>query len=80
MSGGPKKYPPTLCWNCSKATGRCRWSASLMPIKDWKVIPTRRETQYGTFKSLIVVECPEFDQDAYDNGMKRLEVKKNDTL
>lgn len=73
MSEAPKnegKY--TLCWDCSKATGGCRWSDDLRPVKGWTIIPTRREIYGGaTYKSCIVLDCPGFVRDAVGGGAKR---------
>jgi hypothetical protein len=66
-----RKYPPTLCWDCSKATGYCMWSTELEPVKGWKIIPTKRVNSDGEFYSLIVLECPEFERDAYKGGVIR---------
>ena len=71
MSENPK-YQPTLCWDCAKAIGKCRWSEDLKPVKGWKIIPTKRELYGGTFKSCIVLECPEFERDSFCGGLKRI--------
>ena len=68
-----KKYPPTLCWDCEKAIGDCRWSSKLRPIKGWKIIKTQKKIHGGgEYESCIVLECPEFKADAYGSGLKRL--------
>lgn len=45
----------TLCWNCSKATGGCSWSKSLLPVDGWDA----EETDV----SFKVNACPEFEKD-----------------
>ena len=61
----------TLCWDCANATGNCRWSDELKPVKGWKAIPTVKDNNGKPMKSCIVVECPQFKRDAYENGLKR---------
>lgn len=67
----------TLCWDCAKATGFCNWSSDLKPVKGWKVIPTQRELYGGIYNSCIVLECPEFERDAINNGLKRYKENKD---
>lgn len=67
-----KGSPPTLCWDCSKATGGCAWSEDFKPVKGWEVVPTKKQNYYGIMHSLIVLSCPEFDRDAYNAGLKRI--------
>ena len=72
MSENNKKAIPSLCWDCSKAVGKCSWSKYFKPLKGWKIISTKKEVYGGaSYKSCIVLECPEFDRDAYKGGLKR---------
>ena len=79
MSENPK-YQPTLCWDCAKAIGGCRWSADLKPVKGWKIIPTKREAYGGIFRSCIVLECPEFKRDAINGGLKKYKENEDVTV
>lgn len=64
--------PPTLCWDCAKATGRCRWSKYLKPVQGWEIIPTKKINSEGHgYQSCVVLKCPEFEQDAVGAGTKR---------
>jgi len=74
MSEEPKRVKPkiSLCWDCSNATGGCRWSMYLKPVPGWQIIPTKKTTYDGhDYTSCIVLECPEFNRDAVGGGMKR---------
>lgn len=53
----------TLCWDCAKACGGCRWSDVLRPVLKWQTEPTNN--------GLRVVNCPEFERDAYEGGTIR---------
>lgn len=53
----------TLCWDCSNATGGCKWSAEEKRVDGWKI---KRENE-----GITVVECPEFDRDAWGSGLYR---------
>ena len=80
-TGRQNQYSHTLCWECSKATGGCNWSDELKPVKGWKITPTKRTIQSGrVIYSCIVHECPEFDRDAYKNGLKRYKKDQKDEL
>ena len=59
----------TLCWDCKRATGGCRWSDSLTPVKGWYA--TMKRNSGGI--TYVVHECPEFVRDAINNGLKRYE-------
>ena len=59
---------PTLCWECANAMCGCSWSQSFIPVKGWKAIPTKGKA----FHSYVVLECPEFDRDSMNNGLKRI--------
>lgn len=72
------KTTPTLCWDCANAIGKCRWSFELKPVRGWKIIPTKNERYGATYKSCIVIECPEFKRDATDNGLKRYREETKD--
>ena len=71
MSEEPKKKRkavPTLCWDCRKATGGCSWSDELKPVKGSKGWLVHKQT----YKTVQIVECPEFERDAYKGGMIRI--------
>lgn len=51
---------PTLCWDCAKATGGCRWSDQLQPVDGWDAELTKSNTIYSSY---IVDACPEFTRD-----------------
>ena len=57
----------TICWDCKNACGGCSWSSSLIPVKGWTAIPTHNCSQ----SSYLVTECPEFERDALNGGLKR---------
>lgn len=59
---------PTLCWECANANCGCSWSQSFKPVEGWVAIPTYSKV----FRSYIVIECPEFDRDSTNNGLKRI--------
>ena len=63
----------TICWDCANATGGCRWSSELKPIKGWKAIHVAEDGRYGYGDSYIVQECPEFERDSYGGGQARLD-------
>ena len=63
-----KAAKPTLCWDCAKATGGCRWSDQLQPIPGWDAELTKSNTTYSSY---IVNECPEFVRDGINVGTKR---------
>ena len=60
----------SLCWDCARATGKCRWSASLQPVKGWtvKTIKASGAKPYDTY---VVLACPLFERDAVGGGIKR---------
>lgn len=66
-----KRFLFSICWDCHKATGKCSWSEKLKPVKGWKATPTQRELYGGIYKSYIVLECPEFERDAWKFGTVR---------
>jgi hypothetical protein len=70
-----KGSQPTLCWDCAKATGGCRWSDQFQPIEGWTAVPTLTDKLY---ESYIVIDCPEFKRDGMNLGAKRY--KPNDPL
>ncbi|MBP5423930.1 MAG: hypothetical protein J6Y78_15970 [Paludibacteraceae bacterium] len=74
-----KPYKTTLCWDCAKAVGKCNWSSTLKPVEGWKIKPTQVKTHRNEYGSCIVLECPEFERDAYDNGLKRYKENKDGT-
>ena len=57
----------TLCWDCKKACGGCRWSDKLLPVPGW----TAKETTNKIGVSYIVLECPQFERDGINGGVKR---------
>ena len=63
--------PFTICWECKNATGGCSWTQSFIPVTGWKatIIKPTSTKPYSTY---IVEECPEFERDAYDGGIKRI--------
>ena len=66
-------FNQTLCWECAKATGRCSWSDEFIPVEGWNAKPTKKRVYGGgEFESYLVIECPEFERDAYNNGLKRM--------
>ena len=76
MSEQGKKGQPTLCWDCSKATGGCPWADYGRPVKGW----TAREIQKSSSKpylSYVVYNCPLFDRDAMCGGLKRYKKGKD---
>lgn len=70
-----RKGTPALCWDCANATGGCFWSNSLEPVEGWTVEESNKDPKTGEYKSILVLECPEFIRDAYGNGMKRIKGK-----
>ena len=62
----------TLCWDCSKATGKCLWSSFGKPIEGWDAdfIKANGTKPYSTY---MVYGCPEFDRDAYVGGTRKTE-------
>lgn len=58
--------PQQLCWGCKKATGGCRWSDRLKPVKGWVVEKTIIKLSWkkgGEAESYLVINCPEFISD-----------------
>ena len=69
----PGNKQPTLCWSCAKAVRGCDWSREFIPIKGWNAIPTELHVnRTDCCKSFLVLSCPEFVRDAYNNGQVRL--------
>lgn len=64
----------SLCWDCKKAvTCECSWADNFTPVEGWKAVPTVKKPYKGRpMKSFLVYECPEFERDATDGGLKRL--------
>ena len=61
-----RPLPPTLCWDCENAVGRCSWSKDFKPIDGWTA-------EYVPDKDSYYVEaCPQFQRDAYGGGAKRV--------
>lgn len=65
----------TLCWCCSRAVGHCSWSADLVPVKGWVAKPVVKQTM----TSYIVMQCPLFDRDSTNYGLRRLPREKENT-
>jgi len=83
MKNNPYINDQTLCWDCANATGNCRWSEKLKPVKGWTAEKTLKHSSYGSgqvlIESFIVRECPEFVRDCYGHGTKRIkECKASD--
>jgi len=67
----------SLGWDCSKAIRNgCSWAKDFIPVKGWTAEPTRKKT----FDSFRVIDCPEFDRDAKNFGLKRMEENGNAEL
>ena len=59
----------TLCWDCSKATGGCRWSDKSKPVEGWNAVHTMKQNEgRPDYLTYDVYECPEFVRDAYNGG------------
>ena len=58
----------TICWDCKRAIGECRWSSSLKPVKGWTAEKTKSKCGGDSY---VVIDCPEFIRDAYNMGLKR---------
>lgn len=59
---------PTLCWECANALCGCSWSQRFEPVPGWVATPTYNKG----IQSYIVTECPEFDRDSVNSGLKRI--------
>jgi len=70
-----KEHSNTLCWMCSRAIGKCSWSAYFRPVKGW----VAKEVIKTNTTSYIVEECPLFQRDATEYGLRRLSSEKEDT-
>jgi len=70
-----KQQSMTLCWCCSRAVGHCSWSANLIPVKGWVAKPVVKQTT----TSYIVMQCPLFDRDSTNYGLRRLPREKENT-
>ena len=67
-------FPKTLCWDCRKARGFCTWSEKLEPVKGWTAVPTiRKPGTKDEMRSFFIIECPEFERDAWNGGAKRMD-------
>lgn len=54
----------TLCWDCKCSVERtCDWARSFEPVEGW--------TAKAVGDSYLVMDCPEFDRDAYGGGQSR---------
>ena len=63
----------TICWDCGNALGGCSWSARLEPVEGWEAEPTQKAQFRGEpLQSFLVKECPRFQRDAMNGGLKRL--------
>ncbi len=49
-----------LCWECKRATGGCRWSADLKPVKGWDAEKVIIKDFEGDIESYKVKACPLF--------------------
>lgn len=61
----------SLCWECGNATGKCSWSEDLIPVKGWKA----EDSVKDGMPTYLVLECPEFERDSLDKGLRRLPQK-----
>ena len=59
----PGIYIPTMCWQCAKAYGFCRWSRELKPVEGWEAQETHINNTDSGCDSYFVKNCPEFLQD-----------------
>ena len=65
--------PKTICWDCAKYCGLCSWSKDAVPVEGWNAVPTVKKPYHGEpLESFLVLNCPEFQRDAWDGGLKRL--------
>lgn len=60
----------TLCWDCANACGRCNWSQRFEPVDGWAAAYNEK------YDSYCVTDCPEFERDALNGGLRRLPEKK----
>ena len=51
---------------------RSRDSGSRIPVPGWEAYPTHNKDT----ETFVVVNCPLFDRDAYDNGLRRVRKEK----
>lgn len=74
MKGAKRMENHTLCWDCANACGGCSWSDHWLhrPVEGWDAIRTDLKAKDGVIESYIVVECPEFERDAYQFGQRRM--------
>lgn len=65
----------SICWDCRKASGLCDWTDHWkhMPIPGWQAEKTFLRCKGELTESYLVIECPEFDRDAYNGGKDRKE-------
>lgn len=68
--GGSKPHPPTLCWDCANACTRgCSWADTFTPVGGW--IAARHDLHVMSggvdrpYESYIVLQCPDFERDAW---------------
>ena len=64
---------PTLCWDCANYAFGCSWSEDCVPVKGWEAVPCKGKH----FDSYLVLDCPLFDRDARDGGMRRMNETKS---
>lgn len=64
------KVPMSLCWDCANATGGCSWANSLEPVEGWNAIEFK-PTSTKPYSTHLVLDCPLFERDAYDGGVRR---------
>ena len=60
----------TLCWDCKRSIGKCNWSKRLKPVEGW-IANTVNPTLSKPYSTYLVEQCPEFERDAYNGGLKR---------
>lgn len=51
----------SICNKCKKSVGRCSWSRSLIPVKDWNAEYVKGGR--GKLPSYCVKTCPEFEHE-----------------
>ena len=66
----------TLCWDCENACAGCAWSRFFKPVPGWMAEQTKIKLNVKNDRQIIsssyrVIDCPEFERDAYGGGMKR---------
>ena len=75
MRGNTEPQSKTLCWECRKAaTKECSWARAFEPVEGWEAVrvPERCHSNGQRVEgSYIVKQCPEFERDSCEHGLKR---------